>query len=770
MAACGHRMPSRFAICSNTITFQMLPLFAMPIQATTRKREVVNTQCSRPPKNGSQSLIRPSSRPIQSETSAQAEDLAENSNHAKPLKPAESQRATERRLFISIKRCQNIYKFAATAILETMFPNPRGDTPTPAAELWPDIEAALDGLAELSQSVAPPTRFCAELAANVLSAVSGESAAVWAIPDDEDSKREWRPLATIPYRVATPPPAWLHDAATKHGTTIHVDRSETPKQQTTVSAAATVHVDEQPVAILHVTTGHEDSASLSRAIERILDAFAEVAAEYFAHDERRRLKHAHRTWSKVEQFIEQCHSQWSWKPTAFTLANESRTLIGCDRVTILRRRGRRFVAEAISGADSFDRRSNQVRALERLATQTAKLNELVWYGLADAAEETQHLFEAYVDSANAKGIAVAPIVKGETIPDVLLICEFFELPRDETPVRDRLALVQRHGRTAAEHSLRIERMPLRFVAGLLESIGWRNSWSRVMRWSAVCTVILAAAAAAILVQTDLEIKARGELQPDVQRRIFAPADGSIADILIERGERVDEGDLLIRMTDRQLDFDEARIAGEIQTVSTELQTVRTTRIKGAQHAEGIERENELAARETQLGQQLANLNEQLGILKRKRKALEVRSPIEGQVVAGDIRHDLDARPVKRGQRLMVVAQTNGEWVLQLRVPDERMKHVLDARDKQSQPLRVRFMLASKPGTMYDGKVREISVAADSQTNAPPTVLVTVSVQRDQIADLHVGADVAARIVCGRTSVGFAWLHNIYERIRIQFFV
>ncbi len=658
--------------------------------------------------------------------------------------------------------------FTSTAILETMFPNPRGETP--AAELWPDIEAALDTLAELSRTVVAPPRFCAKLAAAALSAVSGDTAAVWAIPPADDPDQRWKTIATIPNGRSSQPMPWLREAVAKTATSIHAERPEDPSKPTCVSAAAPIRLDEQTVAVLHVTTRHDDNASLGRALERILDAFAEVAVEYFANHERRRLKHARQSWAKTERFVEQCHSQWSWKPTAFALANESKTLVGCDRVTVLRRHGRRFAVEAISGADLFDRRSNQVRNLERLAGQTAKLNQLLWYGMADAAEETRPLFESYVDTANAKAIAVLPLLQNETQPEVLLICEFFELPTDETIVHDRLALVGQHGRTAAEHALRVEHMPLRVASGLLESLGWRGSWGRALRWAAASAVLVAIAAAAILMKTDLEIKARGELQPDVQRRVFAPTDGSIADILVKRGGSVKQGELLIRMVDRQLDFDEARIVGESQTIAAELQTIRTTRIKVAQDAAGIELDNELAAKETQLVQQKSNLDEQLEILSQKRKALEVRSPIEGQVVTGNIRHDLATRPVKRGQRLMVIAETTGDWVIQLQVPDQRMKHVLEAHGEQAEPLRVRFMLASHPGKMYEGRVREIAATADSQPNTGPTVLVTVSIERDQIEDLHVGADVAARIVCGRTSIAFAWFHNLYERIRLQLFV
>ena len=56
------------------------------------------------------------------------------------------------------------------------------------------------------------------------------------------------------------------------------------------------------------------------------------------------------------------------KETAFTVANEGRRLIGCDRVSVLVRRGTRCRLVAVSGVATVNRRANAVRALERLAT------------------------------------------------------------------------------------------------------------------------------------------------------------------------------------------------------------------------------------------------------------------------------------------------------------------------------------------------------------------------------------------------------------------
>ena len=65
--------------------------------------------------------------------------------------------------------------------------------------------------------------------------------------------------------------------------------------------------------------------------------------------------------------------------TAYTIANEARRLIECDRVSVAIRKGNRCTIEAISGQDIFDKRSNTVELLGRLASAVVATGEPVWY-------------------------------------------------------------------------------------------------------------------------------------------------------------------------------------------------------------------------------------------------------------------------------------------------------------------------------------------------------------------------------------------------------
>jgi hypothetical protein len=126
---------------------------------------------------------------------------------------------------------------------------------------------------------------------------------------------------------------------------------------------------------------------------------------------------------------------------------------------------------------------------------------------------------------------------------------------------------------------------------------------------------------------------------------------------------------------------------------------------------------------------------------------------------------LEARPVQRGQTLLSVADLDGPWELELRLPDYRAGHVLAARAQAGDELGVTFALASEPGTEYRGNITNVGLSTELDDKSVPTVLVTVQFDRDKVAGLRPGATAIAQIHCGRRSIGYVWLHDLFEAVQ-----
>ncbi|MFM8397549.1 MAG: hemolysin D, partial [Pirellula sp.] len=93
------------------------------------------------------------------------------------------------------------------------------------------------------------------------------------------------------------------------------------------------------------------------------------------------------------------HENLDLKDTAFTIANEGRRLIDCDRVSVAILKGGKAKVVAISGQDSIENRSNNVQALNNLATRVIKSGEPLWYdgSTEDLPAQLEEAIEDYDD-------------------------------------------------------------------------------------------------------------------------------------------------------------------------------------------------------------------------------------------------------------------------------------------------------------------------------------------------------------------------------------
>ena len=67
--------------------------------------------------------------------------------------------------------------------------------------------------------------------------------------------------------------------------------------------------------------------------------------------------------------------------------------------------------EAVSGQDVFDKRSNTIRLLGRLASAVVASGEAIWYtgDTRDMAPQVEEAVEEYVDESHSKTVAVLPL-------------------------------------------------------------------------------------------------------------------------------------------------------------------------------------------------------------------------------------------------------------------------------------------------------------------------------------------------------------------------
>ncbi len=561
--------------------------------------------------------------------------------------------------------------------------------------------------------------------------------------------------------------------------------------------------NEQEVAgIIEILQRPGNLPNVERGYLRFLTQMAELAGDYLRGQKLRQLTSRQAMWSQLEQFTRLVHRDLEPQETAYTIANEGRRLIECDRVSVATRRGSSYRLKAISGQEGFDRRSNLVTLLERLIMTVCRGGEALWYNgdSANLPPQIEQALEAYVDESHTKYVAILPLAhakrnpKAETTdaddPNVpageILGALVVEQITEETlapGMQRRVEVVRDHSALALHNAIEHHSLFLMPIWRLLGKSRAIVALRNLPKTLAVIAVLLGILIALFLWPKEFTLESDGTLEPVVKRDVFAEQAGNVMSIEeIKQGtEQVHVNQVLATLMSHDLEEQISSAQGEIDGLEKVNQSVTNAlRVSGVPEIERVRLNGDRAKTLAQI----RTLEDRLGILYTQQKQLVVRSPIDGILTTWDVRNKLLNRPVERGQKLMTIADPTKDWELVLRMPEDRMGHILTARRQLqanspagSTPpdLRVTFILKTNSDLELSGTIKEIHSIAEVQGEEGNIVLIKVAIDAAKmrelgITDLRPGASVMAKVHCGKTSVGYAWFHDViaFVQSRILF--
>ena len=531
-------------------------------------------------------------------------------------------------------------------------------------------------------------------------------------------------------------------------------------------------VDHDVVGLIEVIQRPLASAAAVRGNRRMLDLVCELVADYLRRRELRELRDAQLRTQQFDEFTARIHSTLNPRAVAYELVNAGRDFIDCDRVSVAIRKGRRFRVAAISSVDSIDRRSNAVRHLEELAARVAKVDEIVWYDGENGDALAPQILESlrrFADDAHPRMVGLLPLKGFQNPPSAkrspaagVLIVEQFNSMLDHA-AQERAARIVRPSGLALLNALRFQSLPtLPFARSRTTSLAEPAIWlSTLLAVLAGISVI----ASLLFVNIDFNVHAEGALQPEQQQQVFAPFDGQVASIAVQHGDQVASNDILLELRSPDIELESQRIQGDFATTQKRISAIESSLLQmNNEDDRNNDHLSQLATEQEELRQVFASQRKQLLLLREQREKLVLRSPIEGQVLTWDLAQLLSNRPVQRGQALLSVANLKGPWVAELKVPDDLIGYVLDAREK-STSLVASFQLATNRGVDYQGAIRRIATRTETVDNDRPVVRVTMDVDEKKIGELRPGATIFAEIHCGKRSVAYVLFHRLVEAVQ-----
>jgi len=483
---------------------------------------------------------------------------------------------------------------------------------------------------------------------------------------------------------------------------------------------------------------------------------------------------------QLDQFSHVLHQSLDPKETARKIANETRRVLDCDRVTVMKINGTRCKAIAVSGQPTVNRKSNTISLLEKATRKIIAIKQTFWFPSDDQLPpQISKRLNEYLAVSATRSMVVYPI--------------FDSVDKDLThpDQRDPRRRVEKKliGGVVIEHCK--EQWSRDAVSGAIEMVcrhsadAYRNSWqhhnlfaypiwywlgkSRVLATARNLPKTLAAIAgltlltlAMIFVPSDFRMTCEGTLLPESRRNVFANIAGVVKEVLVDHGEPVEKDQPLVRLENIDLAQQIQSAAGRSAELTAMIRSARTA--MSDKRNQDQSREENIAALEAQL----KSAGRELKLLREKEKRLTIVSPIRGSVVTYDVRDILKDRPVERVESLMEVADLSGSWQLELNLPDRKIGHVIQAFKKNDgEPLDVEFILAARPGETLKGKLIEIGKSTEMLPEQGQYLKLKVAIE-DQTLDIkQLRSGVNAYIDCGKCSLGYSWFHPVLEFLQTK---
>ena len=673
------------------------------------------------------------------------------------------------------------------------------------------IRSLVNEITQLSKSDIAPEEFHGEFLPRVISALAAVGGALWTLDDngslglayhvnmreaklhedEEANKRHSRLL----YRILRSGEGSLVPAQT-----VSEGDDEAGNPTDFLLVFGVIKTELETIGLIEILQRTDTSLTTQKGYLRFLEQMTNLASDYYKNRQLRNFGDRQNLWAQLEEFTKTIHKSLHKAETAYTIANEGRRLIECDRVSIALRRGNKCRIEAVSGQDIVDKRSSTVKLLGRLATAVVRCNEPVWYtgDASNLAPQVERTVEEYVDESHTKMVAVFPLTRQKLSdadqeyedpdkrdkaeqPFGALIVEQIEDSRIPERTRKRIEIVADHACSAMGNAIdynSIFLMPLWRLIGKSKVLLTARMLPKTI---AVSVLVIAVIVFLCVFPWAFNMQTPGKLEPSVKASVYAMVDGDVIYLPVTHGTEV-EGPirdettgqmtprtLLARLKSTDLDMKYNNLVGERDKVEKEMWAMLDQTTKG-----GISPQDQ--SRYT--GQiaickdQLKYFDDQLAYVELQRQDLNVYAPISGEVMDWNLETKLTGRPVRRGELLMEIADLSQPWELELLMPEKRIGHVLEYQKKleanNEGPLQVEFVLATTPGKRYKGEVISIHKRAEVRGEDGNTAMIKVRLtdpEKLDMDELRPGISVTAKIHCGKKPTGYVMFYQAIEYLQ-----
>jgi hypothetical protein len=567
---------------------------------------------------------------------------------------------------------------------------------------------------------------------------------------------------------------------------------------------APIAVDKQTIGLVEIWQEPNRGPQAQQGFLQFILRMASLASHYTRNHQLRHFVSQQQVWTSLETFARAVHASLNPIEVSMMVANDGRRLIECDRLSVAIRVGGRTDVESISGADVVEKRSNLVKLMRNLFDKVLLWGEkLIYQGTRDDTlpPDVLKALDNYLAESNSKLLVVLPQrdereKDSPRPPRSALLMECFEPQTAPDQMVARLEVVSQHATPALYNASEHKRIPMRFIwmplAKIQEGLGGKTR--SIITLIGVAVLVLVAAL--IFVPWTLKMNANGQLLPAERGWIYAPVTGRVVEIKpgLKSGSKVFKDQELIRMYSDELASKMLELKNAIDTAEEKLRVLGPlSQTKGAEQVSVLLEKVTAETTRTIKSKEFDELCKRTNADRNRIGEFWLKAPMDGIVLSSDFEETLKLRNVKPNDPLIRIGKVNprqpknADWVVELKIPQKNVGHVLAAFHDlpPGEELDVDLMPLSMPESIYRGRLsfqkvsQEANPNRDDNNEAEPVVLAWVRLDGAGIPDdsrlpldlLWAGTEVRARVRCGMHPMGYSLFFGVWEFIyeKVVFF-
>ncbi len=519
-----------------------------------------------------------------------------------------------------------------------------------------------------------------------------------------------------------------------------------------------------------------------------LKELAEILAGYLNRFQEREVARSRpvttpQFWQQFDEFLVRLQPLLETRAAVAVAVNDARVLIGCDRVSIGLCRGPHIRITGVSGNESVQDRARLIQTMARLAEGVLALGTTVTYrgNVDEIPPQIERPLADYLAESRTRMVQLVPLrapvplrledeeprptpVAERSLLGVLII-EQGTHSRPQPGILERTELLVPHIEASLANCRKLESV---FLLPVLERLGRGLRWfegRRLRTALAVLAILFCAGVALAVIPYEYRVEGRGRAMPTVQHDVFAPWNARVQSIHIQSGQRVTAGELLLGLHSDELDFEETAATTELQE-QQKLVLSLTQQQHAARRRSDQESYSRLEADFVKARIAVEGATRKLQRIQDRKQQLELRAPAAGVVVTFQLDQLLQNRPVQRGDLLLQLMEPAGDWRLEVEIPEYRTGHILTALNQTTtHELPVDYVLATAVETRHRGQLTEVANRSTESPQNGTALKAHVRIDPQDLAQRTIGAEVTARIHCGRKSLFYVLFGDVVEFVQ-----